>query len=66
MTALERFLSYITVDTTSSEKHTARPSTPGQRVLTERLAEEMRALGLTDVYISEDDGACLLYTSRCV
>ena len=57
MTALERFLNYITVETTSSEKSATRPSTPGQRVLTEQLAEEMRALGLTDVYIAETDGA---------
>lgn len=57
MTALERFLNYITVETTSSEKSATRPSTPGQRVLTEQLAEEMRTLGLTDVYIAETDGA---------
>ena len=57
MTAFERFMNYITADTQSSEKTGVRPSTPGQRVLTEQLAEEMRALGLTDVYISEADGA---------
>ena len=57
MTALERFYEYIAVDTTSCEKSDVRPSTPGQRVLTERLAEEMKTLGLQDVYISEDDGA---------
>lgn len=57
MTALERFMNYIKVETTSSEKTNVRPSTPGQRVLTEQLAEEMRALGLTDVYLSEADGA---------
>ena len=57
MTALERFYEYIAVDTTSCEKSDVRPSTPGQRVLTERLAEEMKKLGLQDVYISEDDGA---------
>ena len=57
MTALDRFLRYITVETTSSEESTVRPSTPGQRVLTEQLAQEMRMLGLQDVYISETDGA---------
>lgn len=57
MTALERFLNYITVETTSCETSAARPSTPGQRVLTEQLAQEMRTLGLTDVYIAEADGA---------
>lgn len=39
------------------EKSGTRPSTPGQRVLTERLAEEMRRMGLTEVRISEADGA---------
>ena len=57
MTALERFLTYITFETTSDEHSAVRPSTPGQRVLTEHLAEEMRKLGLRDVYISEADGA---------
>ncbi len=57
MTAMERFLEYVAVETTSSEKSGVRPSTPGQRILTERLAEEMRRLGLVDVYISEADGA---------
>ena len=57
MTALERFYEYIGVDTTSRETGDTRPSTPGQLVLTQRLAEEMRSLGLEDVYISQDDGA---------
>ena len=57
MTALERFLTYITFETTSSETSGVRPSTPGQRTLTAALAEEMRALGLADVHISEADGA---------
>ena len=57
MTAFERFLKYIAVETTSCEASGVRPSTPGQRVLTEALAEEMRELGLTDVYVSEKDGA---------
>lgn len=57
MTALDRFLKYIAVETASCEKSQTRPSTPGQRVLTEQLAEEMRAMGLTDVYIAEADGA---------
>ena len=57
MTALERFLSYITYETTSSEASKTRPSTPGQLVLTRALAEEMREMGLEDVYISEKDGA---------
>ena len=57
MTALERFLSYIQWETTSSETSGLRPSTPGQRLLTEALAEEMRAMGVENVRISEADGA---------
>ena len=57
MTALERFLNYIQVETTSSESSGTRPSTPEQLVLTKQLAEEMRQLGLEDVYISDADGA---------
>lgn len=57
MTAFERFMKYIAVETTSSEETGVRPSTPGQRTLTEQLAEEMRDLGLVDVYVSQQDGA---------
>jgi tripeptide aminopeptidase len=57
MTALQRFLDYITLDTTSSETSGLRPSTAGQRVLTDKLAAELRDLGLEDVYITEADGA---------
>ena len=57
MTALERFLHYITFETTSCEASTSRPSTPGQRVLTVALAEEMQRMGLRDVYINPADGA---------
>ena len=45
-TATSRFLEYITVETTSSETSGLRPSTLGQKVLAEKLMEEMRALGL--------------------
>ena len=57
MTATERFLDYIKVETTSDGQSTLRPSTSGQRTMTEKLAEEMRAMGLNDVYIAEADGA---------
>ncbi|MCR5688719.1 MAG: peptidase T [Clostridiales bacterium] len=57
MNATERFLKYVTYSTASSEKSETRPSTPGQRALTGALAEEMREMGLSDVYITEEDGA---------
>ena len=57
MNATERFLRYVTYSTASSEKSETRPSTPGQRALTDALADEMREMGLSDVYITEEDGA---------
>lgn len=49
--ALERFLRYVTIDTRADESSTASPSTPGQRVLMDLLAGELRALGLADVHV---------------
>ncbi len=45
----DRFLHYVSFDTQSSETSETYPSTAKQLVLLEHLAEEMRALGLTDV-----------------
>src|SRR5690242_17295762 len=46
---LERFLRYVTVDTQSAEGSKTYPSTLKQLVLLDQLANELRALGLTDV-----------------
>ena len=48
MTATERFLSYLDVDTTSDEASESSPSTPNQRAFAKRLVEEMRAMGIAD------------------
>ena len=40
--AYERFLSYVAYDTTSDEKSTTFPSTPGQKVLAAVLEKEMK------------------------
>ena len=45
----ERFLKYVAVDTQSSEESETFPSTAKQFDLLNMLADEMRALGLTDV-----------------
>ena len=50
---VERFLDYVTYDTQSSEDSDSYPSTPGQRVLLERLRDECLALGLEDVEMDE-------------
>jgi tripeptide aminopeptidase len=53
MTALQRFLRYVTFDTRSDEGSSTFPSTPGQLVLLRTLADELRALGLADVVMDE-------------
>lgn len=57
MTATKRFLEYIKVETTSSEETTCRPSTACQLDLAKLLEQEMKEMGLQNVYIEEADGA---------
>ena len=49
----ERFLKYVSYDTQSSEESMTFPSTDKQKVLLADLAEEMRALGMTEVTMDE-------------
>ncbi len=46
---LERFLRYVTVDTRADESNPGSPSSPGQLVLLDALAAELRGLGAADV-----------------
>jgi tripeptide aminopeptidase len=46
---IDRFLSYVKLETTSNENSKDCPSTPGQLVFQNFLAEELRSIGLTDV-----------------
>lgn len=59
---LERFLRYVAIESQSDMKSTSLPSTPGQQVLAELLAEELRALGLENVVI--DDHATVTALKR--
>src|SRR5262245_62494487 len=45
---VERFLHYVTYDTQSDEKSQSYPSTAKQLVLLDRLAEELRGIGVKD------------------
>ena len=56
----ERFLRYVQVETTSCEANESCPSTPGQRVLAEMLAREMREMGIADARV---DGNGYVYGS---
>ena len=51
---LERFLKYVTYDTQSVEGASTVPSTPGQLLLAKALGEELEALGLKDVVVTEN------------
>ncbi len=46
--ALERFLRYVQIDTTSDPASSSVPSTERQLVLLDLLVDELKALGLTD------------------
>lgn len=54
MTALERFLHYVTYDTQSSETSETTPSTPKQRLLGKALAQELQDLGLEGAHLAEN------------
>jgi tripeptide aminopeptidase len=45
---LERFLRYVAYDTQSREDSTSYPSTPGQLLLLQDLADELRGFGVID------------------
>lgn len=49
----ERFLRYISIDTTSDEACASCPSTHNQWVLARELEKEMKNLGLSDVRVDE-------------
>ncbi len=53
MDVLERFLSYVKINTKSDELSPSRPSTQCQLDLSNLLAEQMKALGVQDVYIDD-------------
>ncbi|WP_026695120.1 peptidase T [Peribacillus kribbensis] len=51
---INRFTSYVKVDTQSNETSETTPSTPGQLTLANMLAEELQAIGMEDVTIDEN------------
>ena len=53
-TVVERFLRYVSYETTSDEFSETCPSTPGQKVLGAALAEEMKAMGISDAHMDEN------------
>lgn len=53
MTATERFLDYVTYDTRSDPATGTHPSTEKQKELGAHIADEWRAIGLSDVFRDE-------------
>ena len=51
---LERFISYVKIDTQSDEENTACPSSPGQLILGNKLVNDLQALGLVDAQIDDN------------
>src|SRR5689334_14859008 len=49
MSVLDRFLRYVQVDTRADDQCTACPTSPGQLVLQQMLAGELREIGLEEV-----------------
>ncbi len=50
----ERFLGYVAVDTQSDAASASFPSTPSQRLFMERLADELRVMGLSSVEVDDN------------
>lgn len=48
---IQRFVSYVKIDTQSNEESNKCPSTPGQLVLLNKLVEELKEIGLQEVTI---------------
>ncbi|RAV30589.1 peptidase T [Sinomicrobium soli] len=51
---IDRFISYVTIDTQSDPKSTSTPSTAKQWILANRLVEELRDIGMQDVSVDEN------------
>ncbi len=51
---IERFTSYVKVDTQSNEDSTTCPSTPGQWTLLHQLIDELKSIGMEEVTLDEN------------
>ena len=54
MNLVDRFLHYVSFDTQSDELTNMTPSTPGQMLFAQALAEELKQIGLTEVTLDEN------------
>ncbi len=54
MTVSERFLNYVSFETTSDETSVTCPSTDSQKILAAAIVEEMKSIGIEDAYMDAD------------
>lgn len=54
MTVTERFLRYVSFETTSDDGSSTCPSTPSQKVLAAAIVEEMISMGISDAHMDEN------------
>lgn len=52
-TCVDRFIKYVKIDTQSNEDSTTFPSDPKQLELSKLLVDELKEIGLSDVYLNE-------------
>lgn len=62
---IERFISYVKVDTQSNESSDTCPSTPGQLNLAKMLVEELKQIGLEEVTIDENGYVMATLPANC-
>jgi len=60
--SVERFLRYVTVDTSSSEETGTHPSTDKQRDLALMLVDELKEIGIPDEDVFYDVEHCYIYS----
>ncbi|MBN2801871.1 MAG: peptidase T [Deltaproteobacteria bacterium] len=53
-TIVERFLSYVKINTTSDPSNNSSPSTPGQKLFAKQLVDELLLLGLNDASVDNN------------
>jgi len=54
MNITERFLNYVSYNTTSDDQTKLTPSTPGQMIFAQYLVEELKSIGLQDVDLDKN------------
>ncbi len=65
MNIVERFLKYVSFTTTSDEKTEMTPSTPGQMIFAQSLANELKGVGLEEVEVDGNGYVMATLPANC-